>query len=579
MLKRNLSSSTSSLYCTSQQWMPSLQRTRNREMNNPLLRKGCRKWMRKPCKVWTSCFKQLSILLGKKGHLLISSILLDLQTLNGVGLWGTYHNDKAAKEFITHIAGVYRDNLQKHLHKSDYFSVYCDGSTDRSGSEKEVVMVRVIEDFYPVVKYLKQVQPANTKADGILAAINGAFAYFGFSAREYKQKMIGFGSDGASVMMGARRGVIELLKVEGQADWILSVWSLAHRLELAVKDCFKGTFMDNVTETLTLIYYFYKGSAKRNKEVAEVAEIMEEHFYKPEKANGTRWVDHKLRSAAKLIANWKLIVIHLQSYIEDKSNKAEDRAKGKGILKKVMEYKLIWFLHFMRDVLNEIAKLSLLLKREDVTLPSIMIKVQSVQLALSEMMDNPGRNLQRFQEELNGADYKEHTLTHVVAQNALTQERRRITQELRDCLDSRFSSLQEPIYKSCNIFDHRNWPDEEAALVQYGRNELQVITDHFQHILNNCGCDVDAAFSEWTELKLHVIHLTSVYPLANASCERGFSTMKRVKSDWRCTLGNDTMDMLMRVKIEGPKKQADYHPRAAVNRWWMSGQRQRRPQN
>lgn len=34
--------------------------------------------------------------------------LLDLQTLNGVGLWGTYHNDKAAKEFINHIAGVYR---------------------------------------------------------------------------------------------------------------------------------------------------------------------------------------------------------------------------------------------------------------------------------------------------------------------------------------------------------------------------------------------------------------------------------------------------------------------------------------
>lgn len=131
--------------------------------------------------------------------------LLDLQTLNGVGLWGTYHNDKAAKEFITHIAGVYQDNLQKHLHKSDYFSVYCDGSTDRSESEKELVMVRVIEDFYPVVKYLKLVEPANTKADGILAAINGAFAYFGFSAREYKQKMIGFGSDGAWCDDGSKK--------------------------------------------------------------------------------------------------------------------------------------------------------------------------------------------------------------------------------------------------------------------------------------------------------------------------------------------------------------------------------------
>ena len=147
----------------------------------------------------------------------------------------------------------------------------------------------------------------------------------------------------------------------------------------------------------------------------------------------------------------------------------------------------------MRDVLTEIAKLSLLLQREDVTLPSIMIEVQSVQVALSEMMDNPGRNLQRFQEELNGAVYKEHTLTHVVAQNLLTQERRRITQELRDCLGSRFSNLQEPIHKSCNIFDHSNWPNEEAALTQYSRNELQVITDQFQHIFNNCGCDVDSA--------------------------------------------------------------------------------------
>ena len=50
--------------------------------------------------------------------------------------------------------------------------------------------------------------------------------------------MIGFGLDGTSVIT-ERRGVIELLKVEGQANWILSVWCLPHRL--AVKDCFNGT--------------------------------------------------------------------------------------------------------------------------------------------------------------------------------------------------------------------------------------------------------------------------------------------------------------------------------------------------
>lgn len=54
-----------------------------------------------------------------------------------------------------------------------------------------------------------------------------------------------------------------------------------------------------------------------------------------------------------------------------------------------------------------------------------------------EMMDNPGRNLQRFQDELNGPVYNEQAVTHVLAQNGLTQKKRRITQELRDSSDSK----------------------------------------------------------------------------------------------------------------------------------------------
>ena len=61
--------------------------------------------------------------------------------------------------------------------------------------------------------------------------------------------------------------------------------------------------MENVVEVLTMIYYFYKGSSKRCKEVCDIAEVMEEHFLKPDKANGTRWVDHKLRAVTKMIRN------------------------------------------------------------------------------------------------------------------------------------------------------------------------------------------------------------------------------------------------------------------------------------
>ena len=137
------------------------------------------------------------------------------------------------------------------------------------------------------------------------------------------------------------------------------------------------------------------------------------------------------------------------------------------------------------------------------------------------------------------------------------------------------------------------------------------LTTHFETVLTNARCDTDVALVEWGELKLYVsqnpqfrgthplgiwqlisqddsgrndyqnilkvIHMTSVYPLSTACCERGFSTMKRIKSDWRTSLASDTLDNLMRISIMHEGDIDDYDPRPAVNRWWLSGQRQRRP--
>ena len=150
-----------------------------------------------------------------------------------------------------------------------------------------------------------------------------------------------------------------------------------------------------------------------------------------------------------------------------------------------------------------------------------------------------------------------------------------------------------------------------SALLEYGKHDIEVIWNHFNVLLTSCHVELALALHEWTELKLFVsrqhhfravhplavwqrvsqedavrndyvnimtlIHLTSLYPLSNASCERGFSVMKRIRSDWRCNLSTDTLDMLMRIDIEGPKLVQDFIPRPVVNRWWLSGQRRKRP--
>ena len=41
----------------------------------------------------------------------------------------------------------------------------------------------------------------------------------------------------------------------------------------------------------------------------------------------------------------------------------------------------------------------------------------------------------------------------------------------------------------------------------------------------------------------------SVCYLANASCERAFSIMNRIKYDCRCRLGAEMLDILMRLKL------------------------------
>ena len=110
--------------------------------------------------------------------------------------------------------------------------------------------------------------------------------------------------------------------------------------------------MTTVVDTLTSIYYFYKGLTKKHREASDIAEIMEEHFLKPAKANGTRWVEHRLLALTKMIKNWKAIVMHLMNYAKDNSNKGEDREKAKGIIQQLTQYKFARYMYFLTNVLS-----------------------------------------------------------------------------------------------------------------------------------------------------------------------------------------------------------------------------------
>ena len=77
-------------------------------------------------------------------------------------------------------------------------------------------------------------------AQGIFAAISTAMTRRGVAETEWQEKLVGFGSDGASVMVGRNNGVIALLRqlqpaVQGVHCAVQGVHCAAHQMELAYK--------------------------------------------------------------------------------------------------------------------------------------------------------------------------------------------------------------------------------------------------------------------------------------------------------------------------------------------------------
>ena len=108
--------------------------------------------------------------------------------------------------------------------------------------------------------------------------------------------MVGLGADGASVNRGDKASVKS--KFCEDMTWLVFGWCMAHKLELEIQDAMKGTYFNQVDEMLLRIYYLYKRSPKKLRELAEIHDLVKQSIefdasgVKPIKASGTRWIAH-----------------------------------------------------------------------------------------------------------------------------------------------------------------------------------------------------------------------------------------------------------------------------------------------
>ena len=167
--------------------------------------------------------------------------------------------------------------------------------------------------------------------------------------------------DGAAINTGIQSGLG--VKFKETAPWINVIHCFNHRLELAMKDMFSGTFFKDITTMLVKLYILYRKSPKQLRELKTFSKMYKRSIPKPYKSYGTRWIAHTLKAMETVLQNYGVFMQHLELLAQTDSQVLK-RAELVGWAKKWMNTKYPIHLTIYLDVLTPSKVFSLSFQKE-----------------------------------------------------------------------------------------------------------------------------------------------------------------------------------------------------------------------
>ena len=318
---------------------------------------------------------------------------VEVEKLHDVKYTGAYENESACRDFIFGISEyLFEEDIATKLKSVNFLAILCDGSTDKSITEQEVVYVIFAdpETCKPTMKFFQVISTADSQdAPGLKQGIIDTFK--NFSLECVLAKIVFLSSDGASVNCGKHSGLIRLFQEE--YPWMSFIWCFSHRLELALKDALKE-FMEPVDVTLRHLYYMYTNSSKKHRELKKLYEVLRDQFemygcgVRPLKAAGTRWIDHKLRAMERLVEKFGLYAADLQNVIST-CKISKDRAVLEGKFSKLIDAKVLLHSALFIDILAEAKKFSLITQKSNINIVEVETTKSNYERLLKRFERNP----------------------------------------------------------------------------------------------------------------------------------------------------------------------------------------------
>jgi hypothetical protein len=215
-------------------------------------------------------FRNVHALIKKNRPLSDYIWLNELDRAKGLDLSQTYDNLTAGTLFMEYISVAEKEKLSVIMDEVKFFSMTMDGSTDDGSCEQETIFVRSSVRGKLVSRFLCIGEPDSTGSSDLFSFVRQKVEENGLA--DHMTKLVGFGCDGASNMMGCKSGLITRLK--DIYPEIVGIHCLAHRLELSFRDAFKSnTLYEKLSTLLLSLFYFYKRSPKMRKSLKETIKV------------------------------------------------------------------------------------------------------------------------------------------------------------------------------------------------------------------------------------------------------------------------------------------------------------------
>ncbi|XP_071166178.1 zinc finger protein 862-like [Mytilus edulis] len=481
-----------------------------------------------------------------------------------------------------------REDVVAKVGQSSFYSILIDETTDISVLKQLIIYVKFMVGEECQIKFLAMEDLYDGKAVTITDKLKEVCKDANL---QIKDKLIAFGSDGASVMVGRKGGVAALLKQE--SSLLISNHCVAHRLALAVRQA-----ADNIQEIkkfnvhLDALFKFYDNSPVRMAALKNIQTISDNPTLKLKQPKAMRWLSHD-----KACDTLRQILPSVMMSLEREANERHD-SLAFGLAKNVQTVQFITVLYSMCDLLPQLSMLSKCFQESGLDYSTIQEQVQITLDFLDSRLSIPGRYFKESETMISTLEENGFSITRRGISD-VDEFKRKVHDKfiiaLSDNIKNRFPDAG--LISTFSCFDPSAMKNLDTYdLDFYAEEKIQTLAAHFSQLM-----DEETVFQEFNSFKM-VIHknkdkttqfilqilmtkyrqlypnlarlaeICMLIPASTADCERGFSVLNRVKTRARNRLSQKVLNNLMMVSTQGPEGK-DFNFNRAAELWASLSQR------